>query len=48
MFEVLAERYFRVIHVFRTRAEAETWLTLQRQASEAGGGSTSDDARNKA
>jgi len=34
MFEVLAERHFRVIHVFRTRAEAETWLVLERQASE--------------
>ncbi len=31
MFEVLAERYFRVIHVFRSRAEAETWLVPQRQ-----------------
>jgi hypothetical protein len=42
MFEVLAERYFRVIHVFRTRPEAETWLKLQRQAAAAGGGSISD------
>ncbi|MFZ0276930.1 MAG: hypothetical protein WA254_20925 [Candidatus Sulfotelmatobacter sp.] len=48
MFEVLAERYFRVIHVFRTRAEAETWLKLQRQAAEGGGESISDEARDKA
>jgi hypothetical protein len=34
MFEVLAERYFRVIHVFRNRAEAEAWLVSERQTSE--------------
>jgi len=33
MFEVLAERYFRVIHVFRTRGEAETWLVSERRHS---------------
>ena len=38
MFEVLAERYFRVIHVFRTRAEAEAWLKLERQRAGDEGG----------
>jgi hypothetical protein len=41
MFEVVAERVFRVIHVFRSRAEAEAWLVSERQSSEAGGGSIS-------
>src|SRR5580658_1293090 len=48
MFEVLAERYFQAIHVFRTGAEAETWLKVQRQDSEAEGGSISAEARDKA
>jgi hypothetical protein len=39
MFEVVAERVFRVIHVFRSRPEAETWLVSEKQSSEAGGGS---------
>ena len=33
MFETLAERYFRVTHVFRATDEAEIWLVLQRQQS---------------
>ena len=33
MFEALAERYFRVTHVFRTTTEAETWLVSQRRQS---------------
>jgi hypothetical protein len=43
MFEVVAERFFRVIHVFRSRAEAETWLVSERQSSEAGSGSISTE-----
>jgi hypothetical protein len=42
MFAVMAERFFRAIQVFRSRAEAETWLVLQRQASsQAGSGAVS-------
>jgi hypothetical protein len=29
MFEVMAQRYFRVIHVFRVMADAEAWLASQ-------------------
>jgi hypothetical protein len=36
MFEVLAERFFRVIHVFRTKAEAEAWLVSEKQRSSQG------------
>jgi hypothetical protein len=31
MFGVLAERFFRVVEVFRTTAEAEAWLDSQRR-----------------
>jgi len=34
MFEVVAERFFRVIHVFRSKAEAEAWLAAERQTLE--------------
>ena len=37
MFEVMAERFFRVTHVFRTTAEAEAWLAEQRQSSQVAG-----------
>lgn len=30
MFEVMVEKYFRAIQVFRVRAEAETWLAAQK------------------
>ena len=46
MFEVVAERFFRVIHVFRSRAEAETWLVSERQeSSQIAGGSVSEGNR---
>ncbi|MGA8216676.1 MAG: hypothetical protein WB799_24030 [Candidatus Sulfotelmatobacter sp.] len=49
MFEVLAERFFRVIHVFRTKAEAETWLASERQqSSQVDGGSISEGIRSEA
>jgi hypothetical protein len=38
MFEVMAQQYFRVIHVFRSMAEAEEWLVSERrQPSQVGG-----------
>ncbi len=36
MFEVLAARYFEVIHVFRSYPEAEAWLVAQQSARGAG------------
>jgi hypothetical protein len=45
MFEVVAERFFRAIHVFRTRAEAETWLVAERQSSPVAGGSVAEGIR---
>src|SRR5271169_2982504 len=40
MFEVMAQRYFRVMYVFRGMAEAETWLESERQQSSQVGGSS--------
>ena len=44
-FAVMAERFFRAIQVFRSRAEAEAWLVLQRQSSQVAGESTSEGIR---
>jgi len=46
MFAVMAERFFRAIQVFRSRAEAEAWLVSERQqSSQVAGGSVSEGNR---
>jgi hypothetical protein len=45
MFAVLAERFFRAIQVFRSKAEAEAWLVSERQSSQVAGGSVSEGIR---
>jgi hypothetical protein len=48
MFEVLAQRYFRAIHVFRSGADAEAWLESQKRSSRADSRSISASMRPEA